>query len=186
MPLAIGPRVVVYGPSGSGKTTLARRIAASLGVPHIELDALFHDKPNWQDASREEFRAKIVAALEQNPDGWVFDGNYSVGRDLVLPNADTAVVLRLPFVVVYPRLVWRTVSRMVTREKLWGVNHESFRMSFLSSDSILLWGITNWRRGSRRTERDLQAIPNHARVITLRSPSSVGRFVAGLPDGRDG
>ena len=35
-------RIVVVGTSGAGKTTLARRIAALLKLPHIELDAI-----NW-------------------------------------------------------------------------------------------------------------------------------------------
>lgn len=35
-------RVLVAGTSGAGKTTLARRTAAVLDIPHIELDALYH------------------------------------------------------------------------------------------------------------------------------------------------
>ena len=33
-------RIVVVGTSGAGKTTLARRIAAQLQLPHIELNAI--------------------------------------------------------------------------------------------------------------------------------------------------
>jgi GTPase SAR1 family protein len=40
-------RIVVVGTSGAGKTTLARRIAAQLQLPHIELDAI-----NWQSEWR--------------------------------------------------------------------------------------------------------------------------------------
>ena len=40
-------RIVVVGTSGAGKTTLARRIAALLMLPHIELDAI-----NWQPGWR--------------------------------------------------------------------------------------------------------------------------------------
>jgi adenylate kinase family enzyme len=39
-------RVLVAGVSGSGKTTLAGRIGAILGIPHTEIDSLFHG-PNW-------------------------------------------------------------------------------------------------------------------------------------------
>jgi len=36
-------RIAVVGTSGSGKTTLARRLAAGLDLPFVELDAI-----NWQ------------------------------------------------------------------------------------------------------------------------------------------
>ncbi|HEX2291150.1 MAG TPA: hypothetical protein VHH53_13365 [Pseudonocardiaceae bacterium] len=41
--LPVGPRrVLVAGTAGAGKTTVARRGAALLDIPHIEIDALFH------------------------------------------------------------------------------------------------------------------------------------------------
>jgi gluconate kinase len=45
----LGPeerRVLVAGTSGSGKTTLAQRVSEVLGVPHVEIDGLFHG-PDW-------------------------------------------------------------------------------------------------------------------------------------------
>src|SRR6186997_1715444 len=68
-------RVSVAGISGSGKTTLAAALAARLGVPHVELDALHHG-PNWTEATPEELRARVEAALAAAPEGWVADGNY--------------------------------------------------------------------------------------------------------------
>lgn len=85
-----GRRVVVVGTTGSGKSTLAARLAASLGVPHVELDAIHHG-PGWTERPVEEFRTMVADALAG--DGWVVDGNYSRSRDLVLPQATDVVWL---------------------------------------------------------------------------------------------
>ena len=88
------PRIAVVGTSGSGKTTVARELARRLGVPHVELDALFHG-PGWTETPVEEFRRRVASTTEGS--GWVMDGNYesSLG-DLVLERADTVVWLDLP------------------------------------------------------------------------------------------
>ena len=57
-PIELGRRIVIWGVTGSGKTTLARELAERLGVPHIQLDAIFW-KPNWVETPDEEFRAKV-------------------------------------------------------------------------------------------------------------------------------
>ncbi|MGE5597021.1 MAG: (d)CMP kinase [Hyphomicrobiales bacterium] len=175
-----GRRVAVYGPSGSGKSTISREIGRRLGLPVIELDAVYHG-PNWQDLDRETFRERVRELLAAHPGGWVFDGNYSIVRDLILPHADTVVWLRLPFLVVYPRLAWRTVRRAATGRELWNGNREEWRMLF-SKDSMLLWGLTAWRRTTRNTGKALRTIPHQATVVQLRSPREVSRWLARLPD----
>lgn len=181
----LGRRVAVYGPTGSGKTTIARRIASSLGVPAIELDALFH-RPGWTPTPTEEFRAAVAERLAACEDGWVFDGNYGAVRDLVLSRADTVVWLRLPFRVVFPRLFRRTLDRVLTRELLWGTNRESWRTTLLSRESVLLWGVTRWKRHVRRASEDLATIPHQAAMITLRTPREVDAFVRAFERGQDG
>lgn len=64
-------RVLVAGTSGAGKTTLAAAIGASLNLPHIEIDGLFHG-PNW--TPRTQFRRKLMP---------------SAGRTAGLPNGST-------------------------------------------------------------------------------------------------
>jgi adenylate kinase family enzyme len=67
-------RISVVGNSGSGKTTIARAIAEALGVPHLELDGVFH-QPDWQPLDTDEFR-RVVSEFTA-ADSWVVDGNYS-------------------------------------------------------------------------------------------------------------
>jgi adenylate kinase family enzyme len=52
-------RVSVVGVSGSGKITVARELAARLSVPHIELDAVYH-QPGWAALPSEEFWSRVA------------------------------------------------------------------------------------------------------------------------------
>ncbi len=134
-------RVSVVGTSGSGKSTLARALAGRLGVPHIELDSIFH-QAGWQPLPAEDFRARVDAATGTG--GWVVDGNYSKVRDLVWGRADTVVWLDPPRYTVMRQVVWRTLRRMALRSELWNGNRERWR-NLLSRDpevSIILWA---WR-----------------------------------------
>jgi adenylate kinase family enzyme len=141
-------RVVVRGGVGSGKSTFARELARRLGVAHVELDALHHG-PGWREATAEELRAKVDEALDDGR-GWVVDGNYdSKLGTLVLGRAQLVVWLDLPLRVTFPRLLRRTVRRLHTREELWNGNRETWRGSFLSRDSILLWLLRTHRRNRR-------------------------------------
>jgi adenylate kinase family enzyme len=141
-------RVVVRGGVGSGKSTFARELARRLGVAHVELDALHHG-PGWREATAEELRAKVDEALDDGR-GWVVDGNYDLKLGtLVLERAQLIVWLDLPLRVTFPRLLRRTVRRVHTREELWNGNRETWRGSFLSRDSILLWLFRTHRRNRR-------------------------------------
>ena len=137
-------RVEVVGPSCSGKTTTARRLAALLGLPYIELDALHHDA-GWTEAPAELLQERVRRALDAAPDGWVVDGTY-FGKlgSLVLDRADTIVWLDIPFRTAIRRVLWRTLSRAVTREELWNGNRESLRLA-LSRESIVLWVLRTHR-----------------------------------------
>jgi adenylate kinase family enzyme len=111
----------MVGNSGSGKSTLARELAASLGVPHLELDSVFH-QPGWEPLPEDEFRRLVTARA--NEDGWVIDGNYSAVRSIVWARADTVVWLDLPKWTVMRQVAWRTVRRAVTQQELWNGNRE--------------------------------------------------------------
>ena len=178
-------RIVVVGSSGAGKTSLARRLAAQLGVPHIELDAL-HFAEDWIEVPDALFAQRIDAVTASG--GWVIDGNYSaVTEGLVWPRAHVVVWLDYPFRTCAWRLLRRTVLRSARREELWHGNRESWRMSFASRDSILLWLLRTFRRRRRDFEAALQD-PAHAHLtfVRLRSPREAEAWMASVPDGPEG
>jgi adenylate kinase family enzyme len=176
--LSIGPRISIRGPTGSGKSTLGHILGQRLGLPVIDLDTLYW-LPNWQANPLEQFRANVQAALDACPRGWVCVGNYRHVQDLVLPYADTVLWLRLPFRVSFWRLLKRTVTRAWTKQPLWegNPNRESWRESFFSRKSILLYAITSRKDHAETTLRILHTIPHHASVIELRSASAVQRLL---------
>jgi adenylate kinase family enzyme len=172
-------RVVVVGTSCSGKTTLARQLSQMLGVPHIELDAV-HWLPNWQPRPTDEFRRLVAEAVAG--ESWVMDGNYSsTARDIVWDRATTLIWLNYPFRVVFWRALRRTVLRVANQEELYSGNRETFRHSFLSRESIILWAITTYHRRRREYRRILdEGVFPHLRVIELRSPAEAEALAASL------
>jgi len=161
-------RISVMGGSCSGKTTVARELAAILGVPHIELDALNHG-PNWEEAPAEIFQERVRAALAAAPDGWVVDGNYhgKLGL-LVQERADTVVFLDPPYPTAIRRSLWRTFSRALLRIELWNGNRETFRNAF-SRYSIPWYVLRTHRRQRQKWSTRLAELP-HLRFVHLRSP----------------
>ncbi len=107
-------------------------------------------------------------------DAWVIDGAYrgKLGH-LTLDRADTVVWLDLPRRVWLPRLVRRTVLRVVRREELWNGNRESLRNVLFSRDSLILFALRNDRSRRHRYPRELARY----RVARLRTQREVDAFV---------
>ena len=139
----------MVGNSGSGKTTAAVALARRLSLPHVELDAIFH-QPGWTALATEEFRDR-VRQIVATP-SWVVDGTYSVVRDLVWDRADTVVWIDPPLPVVAWRVVTRTVDRMVRRTELWNGNREplSNLWSVNPHKSIIAWSLSRHSLYRRR------------------------------------
>ena len=177
-PVELGRRIVVWGVTGSGKTTLARRLSDTLALPRIELDAIFW-QPGWVETPDGEFRAKVQAAVDAAPDGWVLDGSYSRISDIYLSRADTLIWLDLPWRTTFWRLLKRTVSRAWTREALYyeGGPRESWRLSFLNRRSILWWSITRHRSASGSRHKRIAELPASIAVYELRSSRQVREWL---------
>ena len=159
-------RVNVKGTSGSGKTTFARELARRLEVPYVELDALHHDA-NWTEAGAEELQARVRAAMDAAPDGWVIDGNYeSKLGTLVMGAADTIVWLDLPLRLKLRRLWRRTTDRIRNDVELWNGNRETWWNAVWGPQSLFGWMVRTHVSQRREWPRRYAGDP---RFVRLRS-----------------
>ena len=166
--------MLVAGPSGSGKTTLARAVAAALGLPHVEIDALFHG-PEW--TRRPSFEAD-VRKFSVEP-AWVTEWQYSAARAELAERADLLVWLDLPRSVVLRQVVRRTLVRRLRREQLWNGNIEPpLRTIFTDPDHIVRWA---WRTHDRTGPRviDLHDRRPDLVVVRLRTRAEIARWSSG-------
>ena len=172
-------RISVVGASGSGKTTVATRLAETLDLPRVELDAL-HNQPGWTEMPAEELREQVAELTAGSR--WVVDGNYSSKLgDLVWRRADTVVWLDLPRGAVMRQLVPRTLARAVTRRELWNGNREPITGLFRWDPhrSIVRW---SWTTHPKVRERYATAMEDpayrHVRFVRLRSRAEVRRWLS--------
>jgi adenylate kinase family enzyme len=174
----LGRRIVVQGATGSGKTTLADGLGEALGIGVMHLDNIRHDR-GWDSVSWEEMRERMEAFVAAHPEGWVAEGNYSRVRDVTLSRADTLISLDVPWRTSFWRLFKRTVSRAWTKEPLYHADGptESWRGTFLSRQSILVWSITNHQRRKRRTAEAIAELPAGAQVYRLRTSREVRELI---------
>ncbi len=168
-------RIVVVGTTCCGKTTFARRLAKSLEVPHIELDALYW-LPDWAPREESQFQTLVRNALAG--ERWVIDSNYSRLQDLIFSHASMLIWLNYSFPRVLIRGLKRTINRVLSGEAVYAGNRESFRRAFLSQDSILWWLITTHCRRCRRYRRIFagSVYPNVEKLEFCR-PSASERYL---------
>lgn len=167
-PVKPGRRIAVVGTCGCGKTFTARRLSEILDVPYVSSDEILWG-PDWKWKAPEDQIAGYDRATRG--EAWTFDGNLGnvtkAENAMVMGRIDTLVWLDLPFWRVISQLLARTVRRAWTREELWHGNRESWRVSFLSRESILLWAVRTFRSNRRRYAEHFGR-PDNGRLIKIR------------------
>jgi hypothetical protein len=113
----------------------------------------------------------------------VVDGNDYATRDLVWGAAETLVWLDFPRHVVLPRLVRRTVWRVLRRTELWNGNREPWHnfWSLNPQRSVIAWSVAQ-HNNYRRRYAAIPADPAwaHLSFVRLRSPAQARAWADGV------
>lgn len=173
-------RVLVAGTSGAGKTTLSTQIAAALGLPRIELDALHHGA-DW--VPRPTFAAEVADFVAQPR--WVTEWQYTDKLGDLLPGrADTVVWLDHPRPLVMWQVTGRTLRRRWRREQLWNGNTEPpLHTLFTDPEHVIRWAWRTHGKPGRRVAGLLEQRGEQVAVVRLRGRAQVRRWVCRLREG---
>lgn len=102
-------KIAVLGYAGSGKTYLSDYISEKKNIPVLHLDEIKWDK-EW-NAIEDSLVLPQVSEFMANDD-WIIDGYYKyLLYDKRLDDADMIVLLLLPRLTCFSRVVKRTESR---------------------------------------------------------------------------
>jgi len=167
-------RILIAGVAGAGKTTLAARIASLTGIPHTEIDGLYHG-PNW--TPRETF-IEEVAAFTAAP-RWVTEWQYRTVRPLLCERADTMVWLDFTRRLTFRRVLRRTWHRARTQEEMWNGNREPGMLhAFFAKEGIIRWSVSTYGRYAGAVPAAEREYPRLS-IVRLRTPREVERWLAG-------
>jgi adenylate kinase family enzyme len=102
-------RILILGISGSGKTTLARRLHEILPLPIHFLDLYFW-LPGWNFPDGESWFSKIHEISDTNR--WIIEGNYESALEILIPRADTIVLMHVSRFTALLRILKRTTIHL--------------------------------------------------------------------------
>lgn len=166
-------RIVINGAAGSGKSTLADALSERWDLPAIHADALFWEA-DWRQCEAGLFRSRVDAATSGQ--SWIFDGNYSLVRELVWSRAQFVIWLDFPLSLCVSRVLGRSLRRAWSRQELWNGNREGWRR-VLSRDSVIGHTLRMHARRRQQMPPLLEAFGRETRgqVLVARSPHDLER-----------
>ena len=170
-------RIAVIGCCGAGKSSLSLALGTKLGLPVIHLDQLAW-QAGWVEVDRDELVRRQHAAFTSEG-RWIADGNYGGTMMLRLAVADTIVFMDFPTSICLYRVLKRRVQYFGrTRPDMApGCPERFLDGQFLE----FLRYVARFRRDARpRIVDRLAQLDGGQRVITLRSPREVDRFLTAL------
>ncbi|MBI1333450.1 MAG: adenylate kinase [Armatimonadetes bacterium] len=151
---------------------MARHLSEETSIPWTEVDTLTWD-PGWVEVPVETQRDRIQAICAQ--DEWILDSAYGKWLEIPLERVELIIGLDYPRWRSLRQLLWRTVSRSITKEKVCNGNVESLRGMF-SRDSIIGW---HFKSFARKRERVYQwAKDPRWTVVILRHPRELDAWLA--------
>lgn len=175
--MTVARRISIVGPTGSGKTAIAVELSTCSRLPCIHLDGLRY-RDDWNAVPDDELREQVTDIVAS--DGWIIEGNYAAVRDLMWENADLVIWLDLAKRVILPRLVRRTLHRIVSRQPEPGAPRESWRRVF-GRQSIVLWALRSHSPLRDEYERSTELYGARGTVVVrLRTPSAVSDWISSI------
>ncbi|MBK1880963.1 adenylate kinase [Luteolibacter pohnpeiensis] len=177
-------RINVIGTSGSGKSVFARRLAERLAAPLIEMDRLYWHS-NWSPSTDNEFFDKLKNQLSGSR--WILDGNYTRTVSMKWEQVETVIWLDYTFLRTITRAVKRAMLRSWSKQEIWpgSGNRETFRKSFLSRDSIILWSIKTHSKNQLKYQSAIvDERYSHIRFIRFIHPNQAEAWLQSLDESK--
>lgn len=149
-------------------------IAGLLGIPHIEIDGLYHG-PDW--IPRPSFEADVDRFSSDA--AWVTEWQYGQVRTLLADRADLMVWLDLPRRTVMRQVIRRTLLRRLRRQALWNGNIEPPLWRIVYDDEhIIRWAWATHHQTSARLHELARRRPELP-VVRLRSRNEAVTWMSG-------
>ena len=169
-------KIQIIGFSGSGKSTLAETLARKLSLPVIYLDTVFW-LPGWVMRDRKEQWEILETFLQDHPQGWVIDGNYSKNHfEERMEAADRIIFLN------YNRFL--CLYRILKRNLMY---HGKTRASMtVGCEEKIDWPFIKYSFWESRTKKSLQKFvllrqKYPEKWVEIKSPKALRIFLETFP-----